>query len=401
MRPPALRLSPWTGTASALGVVEIFAWGSTYYLMAVLAGPMAADTGWSPGAIAAGVSVGLLVSGLSAPRVGRLIRRTGGRPVLAAGMGLIAAGLALLGLAESLPVYFAAWVVLGLGMSGGLYDAAFSTLGRLFGRDARAAITQLTLWGGFASTVCWPLSAWLVGELGWRGACLFYAALHVGVTLPICLLLLPRAPAVAPPDRDAAQPAPETPPSLLDVRLLAILATGVTFSMVSAILAIHLVTLLSAQGYQVAAAIAVGTLIGPAQVAARVGEMMGRGRHHPIWTMGAATTLVLAGVAGLVLGAPASAALIAYGAGNGLWSIARGVLPLALFGPELYAETMGRIAKPVLIAGAAAPTIGALIIDTAGPAVMLDVLAAAALVPVVAMVVLAAHLKAARPAPSI
>ena len=146
-----------TRTVSALGVIEIFAWGSTYYLMAVLAGPIAADTGWSAGLLSAGISVGLLVSGLAAPKVGRLIQTTGGRWVLATGMGLIAAGLVLLASAQSPQVYIAAWALLGLGMSAGLYDAAFSTLGRLYGRDARAAITQLTLWGGFASTVCWPI----------------------------------------------------------------------------------------------------------------------------------------------------------------------------------------------------------------------------------------------------
>jgi MFS family permease len=105
------------------------------------------------------------------PRIGRAIARYGGRPVLAASSLLLAAGLALLGLAQSLPVFLAAWLVIGLGMGAGLYDAAFATLGGYFGKEARRAITALTLWGGFASTVCWPISAFMVETCGWRGAC--------------------------------------------------------------------------------------------------------------------------------------------------------------------------------------------------------------------------------------
>ncbi|RJE87228.1 MFS transporter [Paracoccus onubensis] len=172
---------------SALGVIEIFAWGSSFYLIAVLAEPIAAETGWSGAAISAGVSIGLLVSGISAIFVGRLIEVHGGRPVLASGMVLLAAGLSLLGLANSLIVYYAAWTVMGIGMACGLYDAAFSSLGQVFGRDARLAITQLTLWGGFASTVCWPLSSWLIEMVGWRSACFAYAGFHLAVTAPLAV----------------------------------------------------------------------------------------------------------------------------------------------------------------------------------------------------------------------
>jgi predicted MFS family arabinose efflux permease len=376
-----------TRTVSALGVIEIFAWGSTYYLMAVLAGPMAADTGWSAGLLSAGVSVGLLVSGLAASQVGRLIQATGGRRVLAAGMCLIAAGLVLLGSAQTPAVYLAAWAVLGLGMSAGLYDAAFSTLGRLYGRDARAAITQLTLWGGFASTVCWPITAWLVESVGWRGTCLAYAGLHLAATLPLSLFLMPRTPPAEETSHDPKASA-RGMPGLLDLRFLCIAAAGVALSVVATVWSIHLITILTAGGYSLTAAIAVGTLIGPAQVGARVIEMLGRGRHHPIWTMVAANTLVLLGFLGLLLGVPAAAALVAYGAGNGLWSIARGALPLALFGPGSYARTMGRLATPMLLAGAAAPTVGGLFIEAFGPDGTLTALAVVSAIPCVAGLIL-------------
>ena len=177
---------------AALGIIQILAWGSSYYLLAVLAGPIAADTGWPYAWVIGGVSLGLLVAGLVSLRVGRAIEEYGGRPVLAAGAVLLAAGLAMLAAAPSVPIYLGAWLVLGAGMGAGLYDAAFSTLGRLYGAEARSAITALTLWGGFASTVCWPLSAWLVETVGWRGACLAYAGLHLAVTLPLALFALPR-----------------------------------------------------------------------------------------------------------------------------------------------------------------------------------------------------------------
>lgn len=367
-------------TVSALGVIEIFAWGTSFYLIAVLAGPIAAETGWSGAIVSSGVSVGLLVSGLSATFVGKLIEAHGGRPVLAAGMVLLACGLALLGLSRSLPAYYLAWAVMGGGMACGLYDAAFSTLGRIFGRDARSAITQLTLWGGFASTVCWPLSAWLVESVGWRSACFAYAGFHLAVTLPLALVALPRTvrPVISGPREKVAlaDPVPVT-----DLRFVCLATAGVVLAMLSTIWSVHFLSILTASGYTIAAAIGIGTLIGPAQVGARVLEMMGRGRHHPVWTMLAATTAVFAGFLGLLLGMPAAIAMIAYGAGNGLWSIARGALPLSVFGSEGYARTMGRLATSMLISSAAAPSVGAWMIDVLGAETMLGVMATVAIVP--------------------
>ena len=159
-------------TVTVLGLGQVFAWGATYYLPAVLARPIAQDTGWPLTWIVGALSLGTLVSGLAAPAVGRRIDRLGGRPVLAASALLFAAGLGGLAVAPGLLAYLACWLLLGLGMGAGLYDAAFGTLGRLYGQDARKHITVLTLFGGFASTLCWPLSAWLVSAVGWRGTCL-------------------------------------------------------------------------------------------------------------------------------------------------------------------------------------------------------------------------------------
>ena len=185
-------------TVVCLGIVQILAWGSSFYFPAVLAAPIAADTGWPLSAVVGGVSVGLLVGGLISPRVGALIAHRGGRPVLAASSLLFASGLAGIGLSPSVPFYLAAWVVVGLGMGTGLYDAVFAALGKMYGQAARGPITHLTLFGGFASTVCWPLSAFLVESIGWRGTCFTYAALHLLLALPLQLFAMRGASA---PDR--------------------------------------------------------------------------------------------------------------------------------------------------------------------------------------------------------
>lgn len=374
--------APKAVVISTLGITQILAWGSSYYLPAVLAQPIADDTGRPPGAIIGGLSLALLVSGLVSPRVGRLIDRHGGRPVLATSALLLAVGLACLALATSLPLYLGAWLVIGVGMGAGLYDPAFATLGRLYGREGRSAITALTLWGGFASTACWPLSALLVEQLGWRGACWTYAALHLGVALPAYLVFLPREGET--PSRDASSPPAAADPISSDgrkrpvPRLFLLLALTITVaSVLSSVMSVHLLTVLQLQGATLAGAVALGALVGPAQVAARVIEMVVARFHHPIWTKIVSTLSVTAGLALLWLGvAPLALALILYGAGIGLESIARGTLPLAIFGPERYGTLMGRIALGSLAAQAAAPVIAALLLNRMGAAAMLAALIA-------------------------
>ena len=362
---------------AALGITQILAWGSSYYLPAVLAKPIVATTGWPYGWVIGGLSVGLLVSGLAAVGVGRAIDRHGGRPVLAASAILLATGLTILAAAPNPLIYLLAWLVLGLGMGAGLYDAAFSTLGRLYGGGARSAITSLTLWGGFASTACWPLSAALVEGIGWRGTCLVYAALHLAVSLPLHLLAIP---GVASDDRPcrittAIRPADPPPPPVHPAvfRLLAtILVIGGT---VSVMWSVHLIAILQAGGISLGAAVGLGALVGPAQVGARVVEMLTGGHHHPVATLAVSVVLIASGLALLWGGWPIPAlALLSYGAGNGIWSIARGTLPLALFGASGFAVLMGRLAMPSLIAQSLAPSLGAMLMETYGASATLGVL---------------------------
>lgn len=346
---------------AALGVTQILAWGSTFYLLAVLAGPITRDTGWPYAWVIGGVSVGLCVAGLVSPRVGHEIMGRGGRIILAGGAFFIAAGLALVGLAQTFAWYLVAWVVLGVGMGAGLYDAAFSTLGSIYGKESRSAITAVTLYGGFASTVCWPLSALLVEHLGWRGACLVYAGMHAFIALPIYLCALPRR-ALRVPSQEGEAARPATGSLLPNERLMfAVLAAVVTIaSAILALMGTHLVQILQAQGMALSAAVALGMLIGPSAVGARIVESLAGKHYHPIWTMTASAVLVLLGAVLLLGHFPFIAvAIIFYASGNGVGSIARGTLPLALFGPSRYPVLMGRLALPIMLAMALAPFAGA------------------------------------------
>jgi predicted MFS family arabinose efflux permease len=360
---------------SALGVVQILAWGSSYYLPAVLAEPIARETGWPLAWIVGGLSVGLLIAAAVSPRVGTAIQRHGGRPVLALAALLLASGLTILGLAPALPVFLAGWLVIGFGMGCGLYDPAYATLGRLYGAEARPAITSLTLLGGFASTVCWPLSAFLVAHVGWRGTCLTYAALHLTVTLPLVLLAIPAAPILAVGSGVGARP---MPPLVPWQRRAVLLMAGVLVlgGAIMALVSVHLITLLQARGVGLAAAVGYGGLIGPAQVGARLIEIAGRGRHHPLWTLTAAFALVALGLVLLAAHLPViGLALVLYGGGNGVYSIARGTVPLALFGPEHYAGLIGRLARPGLVAQALSPPLGAYLLTRIGSDALWGVLA--------------------------
>ena len=392
-----MRSPPFVVTA--LGIAQILAWGSSFYFPAVLAEPIVADTGWSLGWVVGGVSIGLLVAGLIAPRVGSLIERKGGRPVLAASSLLYANGLAGIGLAPTLPVYLLAWVVLGVGMGTGLYDAVFAALGKLYGKEARTPITNLTLFGGFASTVCWPLSAFLAETVGWRGACFVYAGLHLGVSLPLQMAAMPRLWAL--PKSDAAVGAATQKPQ--DARMpwhqyltFALLALVLTISAgIGSIVVVHLLIFLQAKGVTFAEAVTLGTLFGPAQVGARFVERIFGERYHPIWTMVGCCVLMALGLA-LILGyfPWLVLAILLYGAGYGISWSGRGTLPLALFGPVRFPTLMGRIAFPSLIVQALAPSAGALMIERFGVDATIGLLTALALINVVLIALLWAMCRA-------
>ena len=353
-----------------LGICQILGWGSSFYLLAVLAKPIAEDTGWTFSWVVGGVSVGLLVAGLVSRHVGRAIHRHGGRPILIGSSLQLAVGLAVLSQASNFAIYVLAWAIIGLGMGSGLYDAAFSTLGRLYGEAARRPITALTLWGGFASTVCWPLSAYLVESIGWRDTCLVYTALHLLVGLPLHAFAVPRelkaSDRVKPTEAEA--PAAADAPPKRSAWLFPVLATLITTgSSIVSIIGVHLLTILQARDLALPTAVALGALVGPSQVGARVVEILFGNRYHPIWTMAASAALMATGLAVLSASIPLVAfGLIVYASGVGIQSIARGTLPLALYGQTGYAVVMGRLAMPALIAQSISPTLAAMMLQAAG-----------------------------------
>jgi MFS transporter len=372
---------------TALGIVQILAWGTSFYIPAVFAEPIVKDTGWSLGWVVGGTSVGLLVAGLISPQVGRVIDVHGGRPVLFASSIFYAAGLAGIGLAPALPFYLFAWVLLGIGMGTGLYDAVFSALGRLYGSEARGPITNLTLFGGFAGTVCWPLSAFMIEHIGWRSAFFVYAAIHLFVALPLQMAVIRRAPksVAATPSNNGDAPRAAPAPIANETLIFALLALVLSLAAgIGSVVVVHLLIFLQARGVDFAAAVFLGTLFGPAQVGARVVERLFGSRYHPIWTMIASCTLMAIGLLLLSGGFQILVLIILlYGAGYGISWVGRGTLPLALFGPLRFPRLMGRLAFPSLIVQAAAPSAGALLIEASGTNATIGVLTALALVNVV------------------
>jgi len=349
---------------SALGLTQTLAWASTYYLTAVFTDPVSADLHLSRTWFYGSVSAALLLSGLLGPVAGRMIDRCGGRDVLAGTNLVLAAGLVLLSSAAGPFGLVGAWLVLGLGMGFGLYEAAFATVAGLYGRDARNAITGITLFAGFASTVGWPLSAAFIDAFGWRGALLAWAALHLVLGLPLNRLLVPKSPPPAP----VGAPHGIAPSGVPWTMIVLAGVFGATW-FVSTALAAHLPRLLEAMGATPAAAIAAGSLVGPAQVAARIAEFGLLRRSSPMVSARLAAGLhPLGAILLAVMGAPAAIPFVLlHGAGNGMLTIARGTLPLALFGGAGYGLRTGLLAAPARILQGGAPLLFGLVLDRGGP----------------------------------
>ncbi len=355
-------------TVIVLGSAQTIAWASSYYLPAVLADPVAHDTGISTNWFYGIFSAALMLAALLGPKVGRMIDAAGGNGVLAGSNLLFAAGLLTLAVAHNLTLLIAAWTLLGIGMGSGLYDAAFAALGRLYGLDARKSITGITLLAGFASTIGWPLTTWGASTIGWRETCVAWAAIHIFVALPLNYWILPKATA-----RVAATKKQQGTVTIDRTMILLGFAFASAWVM-STGLSAHFPRILEAAGATQAQAIAAGALIGPAQVAARLLEAGPLGRLSPLLSarlamlthpIGAAIILV-AGGSGL-----ASVFAILHGSGNGIISIARGTVPLTIYGSENYGYRLGLLGAPARFLSAIAPLGFALLMDHLGARVLL------------------------------
>jgi MFS family permease len=354
-----------TIVVAALGSTQTVAWASSYYMPAILGAPIAATLHLSRDLFFGVFSAALLLSAAVGPSVGRLIDRHGGRVVLTASNLVLAAGLAILAAAHGIAGLASAWVVLGLGIGMGLYDPAFAALTWLYGREARSAITGITLIAGFASTVGWPASAFLLHEFGWRAACLGWAGLNLLLAAPVNWLVIPRRSAPAPAPQIAAAQSIAAPPRGA-MPILAFFFSATWF--VQGAMAAHLPGLLHAAGASATAAIAAAALVGPAQVGARMVEFGLLRSFHPVSSARIAAVLHPIGSALLaVFGAPAIVVFaLLHGAGNGMITIAKGTLPLALFGPQAYGLRSGLLSAPARVLQSAAPFLFGLLLDRVG-----------------------------------
>lgn len=382
---------PGIAAIITLGWVQILSWGGSFYLMAVMANPIAAETGWSQQWIYGALSTGILVSGLLSPLAGRIIARTGGRLLLALSGMVMAVGLVIMAYSHSLPLFLFAWVIIGIGMAMGLYDALFATLGTCYGGQARAAITGITLISGFCTTLVWPGTALLIHGFGWRNASLIIAALMVVCVLPAYLFALPDSHAKRPQKRLSPQPGTaEIAPALFWL-LCAIFTLA---SVIMTAISVQLIALLQASGHTLTSALAISAVLGPCQVGSRLVDIAFK-RSHPIRTTFFSVGLVALGLLLLALFPQmALLSMVLYGAGNGLRAIVRGTLPLAMVKPESYAIVVGKMARPALMGQALTPLIGGYVFEKMGASATLWLLCALAIFNVVLVIALKQRLPA-------
>jgi len=357
---------PWRAIP-VLGVTQILAWGTIFYTPVLIIPLIAAERGFSFTQAMGGFSAGLLAAGLAAPTVGSLIDRHGGHRVMP--FGSLAGALGLLALVHVSHIvgYYATWTLLGVAMAASLYDPAFATLGRIFGGKARAPITALTLIGGFASTVSWPVTYLLLRHFGWQGTYIVYAAALALVAAPLHAFALPRGRAEAESKPPEGPSAPAPPRPARGAAFLLVVAAFAAYAFVPSGLSAHLLAIFQRAGLDPGTVVLIGALFGPSQVAARLAEFIFARNLHPLFMVRFAiglllTAFILLGLLGF--SEPVAIAFaVLFGAANGLVTIARGAVPLALFGATGYGRTIGRIAGPALIITAIAPVVVAFIAE--------------------------------------
>lgn len=358
-------------TVAAVGLGQLLAWGSSYYLVAILATPMALALALPNVAVFAMFAGALVVSAALGPFAGHQVDRHGGRRVLLISNLMFAAALLVIAGAQTPLMLTLGWLLLGAAMPFGLYDAAFATLVALYREDARRSIVGVTLIAGFASSVSWPFSAFVEHHHGWRAACAAWALLHLTLGVGIHYFLLPRTrPVTATPANAPVTPLPVTPPSLKTLWLLAAIfaASGFVFGAMAA----HLPRVLQAAGCTPAAAIFAASLVGVFQVAGRLAEVGFLGRLHPLVSARISVALHPVGAVLLaVFGAPVAILFAAlHGAGIGLMTIVKGTLPLALFGPAGFGRRSGWLEAPSRVMQAVAPVVFSLWLDRYGAGVL-------------------------------
>lgn len=355
---------------AALGLAQLIYWGVSFYLIGVFGDRIADDMGWSRTLVHGGFSAALLVMGLVSPLVGRAIDQFGGRPVLIIGSVLCAVGCAWLATCYSVQSYYGAWVVLGVAMRCVLYDAAFAALARIAGPAARRPISFITLLGGLAATVFWPIGDFLAEIYGWRGALEIYAAISIATIF--LHLGLPRGryqdAAIAPDEVTADHTAMVVGnKTLLVVLYTSIIALG---NALHAGMSAHLISVLAGLGLGGGVAVSVASLRGIGQSTARLIDVMFGQRVHPVsLNLIAAVAMPTCFVVGLLYGDQVIVAAVftlAYGGATGILTITRGTLPLVLFDHRRYGAFVGALLVPSFLLSAVSPLAFAYVIDVFG-----------------------------------
>ena len=344
---------------SSLGIAQIISWGSLFYAIGVLGTAMRNELGVSELFLFGTFSAALVVSGTLAPIMGRLIDQRGGRFVLSLGSALATLSMALLAIAPNAAVMVVGWLVGGAAMAACLYDPAFATLAQHTGPRYRKAVTALTLFGGFASTVFWPLSHLLLEAWGWRTTFGIYAAMHVFLCLPIHQLFVPKHSHVTKPDV-APGPAPqEVSPGMSDPRLGWLTLSFATATFIFGVIAVHLISLLTTAGLTPAQAVTISMLVGPMQVAGRIIELGFSGRVKAVTVGVVAFGLMMLALVALIsvegFGIAAIMFVIAYGCGNGVLTIVKGTAPVEMWGRAGLGGLLGHLSRYGLYAKAVAP----------------------------------------------
>ncbi|AOZ00896.1 hypothetical protein BKK81_17810 [Cupriavidus sp. USMAHM13] len=343
----------------ALGFAQIASWGSLYYSFAVLSKPIQAELHLSQPEIFGAFTLAMLTSSLTAPRVGKAIDRFGGKRVLC--MGSIAAAAALLAMAGvgNLWTVYLAWALAGLAMPMALYDPAFATLHQIDAARYRRSVSTLTLFGGFASTVFWPLTTFLSGELGWRHTLMVYAVMQLAICLPLHTFVLPRMAGRSATKAAAGASAPGVSLEIARKPFYLLACAFAAAMMVFGALSVHLLTLLQAGGLSVGQAVMVASLIGPMQVTGRVLELAFAKRLSAakvgwisVGLLAVALTLLACSQGTIWLGIVFACC---YGLSNGLLTIVRGLLPAELFPQVPVGSLLGKLARPTQLSMALAP----------------------------------------------
>ena len=374
-----------------IGLGQVISWGTTYYVLGVLAEPMGALRGWSNAMVLGGLTVGLLVAAATSQAIGAWIDRNGARGPMALGALLAAGGLAALAVVPVWVAYLAVWAFLGVAMRLTLYDAAFAAVVQANPSQGKRAIAYVSLWGGFASSVFWPAGHVLSAQVGWQATLLVFAVLNACVCAPLYWFGTPpiAAPSAAAAGKSDAKSAPASPSQGLagPLRRVALLVFGGAMGVYAFIMgaaAVQLIQIVTATGIALETAVTATAFVGIAQVGARflqtfLGQRlpMDWQARIPIWTLPLAFVVLIAAPSSLVT---AILFAVLFGGAKGLFTILRGTLPLELFGSEGYARVLGALAVPFLISAAIAPFAVGLLDDTAGPDAVLIAMTVAAFV---------------------